>query len=291
MPNLARVGNNLSNKYHLPANSSKLVLARYYAEDMIPNITNSQYTGELGNKGQGETVYIRREPVFVATAREINANINWQDLDLEQIALTLDYSFETGGAIDKADLFLSDLDLTKHCQKAMLDAHTKVVNETIIQSVYASATTTGTSTAWQTSTNSAVAIAAAGAELSTLKIPENERWILIHPRMAQYLTQIQAGWALNSGFKTGTQITGHIGQYAGFNVFVSPFVAGAGTAGNPFKAMAGHRDAIAMASTIQNAEVVSMMPLRPGTGIYQNTILGFKVVQSDALLYMPGQVA
>jgi hypothetical protein len=291
MATLSRVGNILANRYHLPANSSKIVLLRYYAGDMIPNITNSKYLGELGNKGKGDTVYVRREPVFVTVDRDINANINWQDVDLERVTVTLDYNKETGGAIDYADVELSDLALTNLCQEAMRKAHAEAVNSTLIQSVYASATSTGTSTAWQTSTNSATALAEAGAILSTLKIPEEERWALIHPKMAQFLTQIQAGWALNSGFKTGAQITGHIGQYAGLNIFVSPLVAGSGTAGVPYKALAGQRDAIAMAANIMNARICDMMPLRPGTGVYHETIFGFKVTQPDALVYMPGQVA
>ena len=294
---ISRVGNNLATKNHLPVSYSPALIARYYAEDMIPKITTNKYDAGLLAKNHGEKLVIRREPVFVTEDVDINAPINWQTVDFDSISVELSYFKRTAGKVDNLDMKTSDLDLGAAIPRAMQKAHSEIVGATLLGSVYTGATTTAYSTgttpwAWQTGTNSASALAQAFAALSALKVPDDGNLAaVIHPYMAQYLTQIQPGWALNSGLATGAQIAGHIGHYAGFNIFVSPLVPGAGTAANPFKAIALHKDAIAMAAIIKDAWAGSMLPVADGFGWKQNSVFGFTVAQPDGLVYMPTTVS
>ena len=294
---LNRVGNNLASRNHLPVQYVKAAIARFYAQDLIPNITSSEYVGDLLSKGKGDTAYIRRAPVIVTEDSDVNADINWQEMDLERISVNLSYLKRSAIGIAQEDLELSDMDLMNLIQEYMSKAHSEAINSTVLGSVYTGATTTAYATgttpwAWNTPGNSPKALAQAFAQLSALKVPDDgNRFAVIHPLMAQYITQEQAGWALNSGASTGAQIDGHIGKYAGLDIYVSPLVAGAGTASNPFKTIVGHKSAIAMAGLIKNAWTGPLMPIRPGQGVYQESIFGFTVAQPDALVYSPATVS
>lgn len=290
---LSRVGTNLSSLNHLPVTYSPAMIVRYYAEDMLPKITTAKYTNELLSAGHGQKIVIRREPAFVTEDADVNAPINYQNLDVDSISVELSYLKRTAAKMDQVDIKLTDLDLDAAIPRAMMKAHAEAVSATVLGSIYTGASSTvyssGTTPyAWQTGNNSASALAAAFAQLSALKVPDDgNRSAVIHPYMAQYLTQIQPGWALNSGMPKGAQITGHIGNYAGLNIFVSPLVPGAGTAANPFKAVVLHKDAVALAALIKEAWVGSLRPNYAGTGWSQDSIFGFAVAQPDGIVYMP----
>ncbi len=288
---LSRNGANFVNQYFIPEQFSKVVLTRYYSKGLLPNITNSKYQGELSGKGLGDTVHIRREPVITVQDRDINGVVNWTAVTDEEVPLTLDYNKVSTYKIaneDKDHLF--DIDVQKMLLDAFSKKHEEVITETILGSVYLSATSSLTSTAWQTSTNSTAHVALAAATLSSLKIPQENRVLVVHPLAAQYLSQQQSVWAQNAGAPVGSQITGYVGKYAGMTVFESPLVPGAGTAANPYKCIALHMDAIAMAANFRDVKTYEL-PETLSLGMVAQSIFGFKVVQPDALVYLPVQVS
>jgi hypothetical protein len=151
---LTRTGINWQNGAFIPQQYSKKVLLRYYAEDVLPSITNSDYEGDLSGKGKGDTVNIRREPVVVPQDHSVDAKLNWQLVTDEKISLALSYDKVSPIRLTEEDMLLSDVDLMGMITEAMLKAHRVAVNTAIIQAAYLSATTTATAVAWQTSTNS-----------------------------------------------------------------------------------------------------------------------------------------
>lgn len=288
---LSRANANFVNQYFIPEQFSKTVLTRYYAQGLLPNITNSTYQGELSGKGKGDTVHIRREPTIVVQDHEVGGDLNFTMVQDEEIQLTLDYNKVSSYMVANEDMdHLFDIDVQKMLLDAFAKKHEEVVTETILGSVYSSATSSLAGAAWQTSTNSTAHVALAGATLDTLKIPRDKRALVVHPMALQWLSQQQANWANSAGTSTGAQITGLVGMYAGFKVFSSPLVPGAGTSGNPYKCIALHEDAIAMAALFKNVKV-SDYPQKLSQLIIGQTIFGFKVVQPDALVYLPVQVS
>jgi hypothetical protein len=284
---LTRSGANFSNGYFIPQQYSKKVLLRYYAEDVLPKITNSAYEGDLSGKGKGDTVTIRREIVPIAQDHSVDAELNWQLVTDDKTTLTLAYDKVSPIRLTKEDLMLSDVDLMKMVTDAMFKVHRTEVNKSVLQAAYLSATTTATTVEWQTSTNSSDAMGTYAAQLSALNIPDDgQRWFITHPLALQYLKRQQANWAQNAGTSQGAQIINYVGTYAGFKVFESSLIAGAGTSGNPYKSMAGHKDAISLAAVFRDLEIKDLSNYL-GKGVVGQTIFGWGVTQPDALIYAP----
>lgn len=276
------------NQVYIPKQWSAKTLLRYYAEDILPQITNTDYSGEFSKKG--DLVHIPYEPFVVAQDHIPDADLNWQNIQDVEKTLSIDYDKVISVSIPDEWQRLSLIDLANTVTNAMRKKMGEVIQETLLNTVYTSATSTASTLNWSTAGNPSKSLAECSAKLSTLKIPMANRWLLLHPNQVQYLIQEVANFALNAGNPKGALIEGWVGHFAGFDVYQSPLIPGAGTAGNPYKSMAGHRDAISLATIIKDIKVKDLSN-KLNQGIVMQSLYGFGVLQPDALVYLPGQVS
>lgn len=287
---LSRSGANWVNEKFIPELYAKKVLNRFYATDVLNGVTNMDYSAEFSKKG--DTVHIRREPKFTPVDHLVDAPFAFETVNDEEVLLSIDYDKVTAARIPYEDMTLSDIDLENMVIESMKKAHTKMVQQVVFQGVSSSATSTVTSLDWQTALNPTKAIGSAQVALDNLEVDQDGRWLLLSPAMANKLAQEATLYAQNMGTPKGALFDGYVGHYNGFDIYKTPYLAGAGTAGVPWYALAGHKSAISMATKIQNAKMVDLAASGYlGMGIVFQTLFGFQVTQPDALVSLRAQTA
>ena len=285
---LTRDGINFANQIFIPELWSDKILLRYYAENVLNGIANMEYEGTI--KGYGDTVHIPREVLVNVYDHSVDGELNWQLVNDEETTLTIDYNKVSSIRIPDEDQNRSMVDLEGMVIPAMAKAHGEAIETIVLAGAYASASQTASTLNWSTAANPTKSLAEVAAKLSAYKIPMKDRWLLLHPLQVQYLIQEQSNYAQNLGTDKGALYEGWVGYFAGFKVYQSPLVPGAGTAGNPYKSMAGHKDAISIATVMKNIRKKELSN-HLGMGIVGQTLFGYKVTQPDALIYLPGQIS
>ena len=284
---IARTGGNLVNKAFIPELWSKKLLAKFYAASVTTAICNTDWQGEI--MAQGNMVHIRQRPSVLVNASVENQKINWQDAVDVQQTLTIDYAFDAAVKVGNIDMHQMDINVQAELVDEISNQLRLAIDNTVLASAYSSATnslTTGAVAAWGTAGNPIKAITAAQAYLNINNAPVENRWLLLHPTQVQYLIQETALYALNAGSTQGALQMGYVGHLAGFNIYQSPLVPGAGTAGSPFKSMAGHTSAITLATQFTQFEVDVPLQDYYGKGVRAQNCFGFKVVKPEVLVYM-----
>lgn len=287
---LSRAGANWVNEKFIPELYAKKVLNRFYATDVLNGVTNMDYSGEFSKKG--DTVHIRREPKFTPVDHLVDAPFAFETVSDEEVLLSIDYDKVTAARLPYEDMELSDIDLENMVIESMKKAHTAMVQRTVFQGVSTSATSTVTSLDWQTALNPTKAIGSAQVALDNLEVDQDNRWLLMSPAMCNKLAQEVSLYAQNMGTPKGALFDGYVGHYNGFDIYKTPYLAGAGTQASPWYALAGHKSAISMATKIQNAKMVDLAAAGYlGMGIVFQTLFGFHVTQPDALVSLRAQTA
>lgn len=289
---IARTGGNLVNKAFIPEIWSKKLLQKFYAASVTTAICNTDWQGEI--LGQGNTVQIRQRPDVLVNASVENQKINWQDVvDVKQ-SFTIDYAFDAAVKVGNIDMHQMDINLQAELVDEISNRLRLAIETTVLGSAYSSAgTTVDTSTYgnWGTAGNPLKMITAAQAALNINSVPVENRWLLLHPTMVQYLIQETGLYALNAGTPQGALQMGYVAELAGFKIYQSPLVTGAGTSGSKFKAMAGHTSAITLATQFTQFEVDVPLQDYYGKGIRAQNCFGFKVVKPDSLVLLNTQIA
>lgn len=288
---ISRTGGNLANSAFIPAIWSKKLLRKFYASSVCNAICNTDWQGEI--IGQGNTVHIRQRPDVLVNASVENAKINWQDVVDTKQDLTIDYAFDAAVKIGNIDMHQMDINLQAELVDEIANRLRIAVETTVLGAAYSSATTSLTGTiydAFGTAGNPIKVISSCAGALSKLNIPQEDRWLLVSPEMAQYIMQETALYALNAGTDKGALQMGFVGSLAGFKIFSSTLVPGAGTSGSKYHVMAGHISAITLATQFTQFEV--NVPLQDyfGKGIRAQNCFGFKVVKPDALVHLTIQI-
>lgn len=287
---LSRGTANWVNEKFIPELYAKKVLTRFYASDVLNGVTNMDYSAEFSKKG--DTVHIRRVPKFVPVDHLVDNPFNYETVNDEEVLLSIDYDWITAARIPYEDMQLSDIDLENMVVNEMKKAHTKKAQQVVFQGAYSSASSTVASLDWQTALNPTKAIASAAVKLDNLEVDQEGRWLLMSPDMCSKLAQEVTLYAQNMGTPKGALFDGYVGHYNGFDIYKTPYLAGAGTSGSPWEAMAGHKSAISFATKIQNARMSDLAPSgQLAYGIVFQTLMGYQITQPDALVRLRAQTA
>lgn len=285
-----RTGGNLANRYFIPAIYPPKLLKKFYAESVANAICNVDYQADV--LGKGNTVHIRMRPDVAVTPSVENEKISWQDVQDNEVVLYINYAFDAAVKIGNIDMHQMDINLQAELIDEIANRLRIVIDTTVLGSAYSSAATTKSASpysAWNTSANSIACLADLQATLSQLDAygeptPATDRWIVIHPSMKTYLLQQTAMYALNAGTPKGALQMGYVANLAGFDIYESPLVPGAGTSGSPFSVMAGHKSAITLATQFTQFETDVPLQDYYGKGIRAQNCFGFKVVKPGKLI-------
>lgn len=283
-----QTGANLPNNLFVPEVWSLRLQDKFYADSLIAQVTNSNYEGDI--KGKGDKVHIRKRPNVGVVPYVANTPTAWQDVVDEEIQFTIDYAYSAAVKVDKVKMAQMDINVMSELQAEIAKRQMNQEDTILFGAVYADATSTVSSSgALQPVQGTANYIMAEVAQLRTkldrLNIDKDQRFLVVTPELEELMLQASAARFDASGYKNDGERYGKFAQKIyGFDVYVSNFIPGAGTSGNPYKCIAGHKAAITFARQVTEVDILPKLETYYGSGIKSLNVFGYKTVVPDALV-------
>ena len=263
----------------IPEIFSKLLQSKFYAQSVLPAISNTDYEGEIS--GQGDKVTIRTVPAV--TINDYAGSITNQELTTAKVELLIDkakyYSFK----IDDVLAAQADIDLLESASNDAAEGMRVAVETSVLASVVAGATIIGSQTTI-TASNILENILAAAQALDELNIPEEGRFYVMSPEFVSKLKQSELRQAYLTGDDESPLRNGRVGVVDRFTIYQSNmlFTPGSGSDAGFTHVLAGHPKAISFASQFTNTETVRLQDTF-GEAVRGLKVFGSKVVVPDAL--------
>jgi len=285
--NVARTGNNLPNGNFAPAIWSQKLNAKYYAQTCLFDITNSKWEGEI--KGQGSQVEIRNRPTVAITDYTVNQDIQYQDIIDEKITLLIDKAKSFSFKVDDIDAAQSNIAIIDELTQDSAYQMKIAIDTQVLGSIYADATNALASLTID-KTNVLDWIIDAEVKMEENNLPNDNRWIVIPPKIAGYIQKSDLKVASLTGdtksiIRSGMD-NGRLGMIGGITVYVSNNLAKSGTT---YQCIAGHKSAVTYASQIVKVESLRLQT-KFGDAVRGLNVFGFKTVIPSGLVSMPAIV-
>jgi hypothetical protein len=264
----------------IPEVFSKLLQAKFYSKSILPEISNTDYEGEIS--GQGDKVIIRTVPAV--TINDYAGTITTQELTTAKVEMLIDkakyYSFK----VDDVLAAQADINMLEGASTDASEGMRIAVETEVLAGAVTGATTIGAQTD-VTTANILENILTMSKQLDELNIPEEGRFIVLSPEYISMLKQSELRQAYLTGDATSPLRNGLVGMVDRFKVFQSNMVykpASGGDAGYTH-VLAGHPKALSFASQFTNTETVRMESTF-GDQVRGLKVYGSKVVTPDALV-------
>jgi hypothetical protein len=263
----------------IPEVFSKLLQAKFYSKSILPEISNTDYEGEIS--GQGDKVVIRTVPAV--TINDYAGTITTQELTTAKVEMLVDkakyYSFK----VDDVLAAQADINMLEAASTDASEGMRIAVETDVLSSAVTGATTIGAQTTI-TSSNILENILVLSKTLDELNIPEEGRFIVLSPEFISMLKQSELRQAYLTGDATSPLRNGLVGMVDRFKVFQSNMVytAASGADSGYTHVLAGHPKALSFASQFTNTETVRMESTF-GDQVRGLKVYGSKVVTPDAL--------
>jgi len=264
----------------IPEVFSKLLQAKFYKKSILPEISNTDYEGEIS--GQGDKVVIRTVPAV--TINNYAGTITTQELTTAKVEMLIDkakyYSFK----VDDVLAAQADINLLEGASTDAAEGMRIAVETEVLAGAITGATTIGSQTTI-TAANILTNILTMSKQLDELNIPEEGRFIVLSPEFISLLKQSELRQAYLTGDGTSPLRNGLVGMVDRFKVFQSNMVytAASGADSGYTHVLAGHPKALSFASQFTNTETVRMESTF-GDQVRGLKVYGSKVVTPDALV-------
>ena len=272
---------------------SALMLADYMGTNVVPQITNHDYEGDI--QGKGSIVTIRKPfdiEVFDYENTSGMGHLKTQQSAADtEIDLEVKYAHYFNVPVGDLDRVFTDVEFTEQILTRGSKALAKKVERQILQSVYLDAATTIAITslddvkAWKS-------LMLAMTRMGELDVPVDDpskMWAVVDPMFAYFLGISDLRDAAKTGegdtsMRTGTAIKGK--RVGGFTVYVSNnlYHPSAGAT----KCICGHMDALTFAGKITKTEEVRNTA-DFGDLIRSLICYGYKTLQSKGLVCLDVQ--
>jgi hypothetical protein len=263
----------------IPEVFSKLLQAKFYSKSILPEISNTDYEGEIS--GQGDKVTVRTVPAV--TINDYSGSITTQELTTAKVEMNIDkakyYSFKVDDVLSAQ----ADINMLEAASTDASEGMRIAVETDVLSSAVTGATTIGAQTTISSS-NILEEILTLSKTLDELNIPEEGRFIVLSPEFISMLKQSELRQAYLTGDATSPLRNGLVGMVDRFKVFQSNMVytpAAGGDAGYTH-VLAGHPKALSFASQFTNTETVRMESTF-GDQVRGLKVYGSKVIVPDAL--------
>lgn len=232
----------------IPQLWTKKLNAKYYVDNQLVEVTNTNWEGEL--KAQGDSVRIRTAPSLTISDYVIGSSLQYevptpiyQDLVIDQgksFAFQVNDVLAAQSDIDLMNMFMDDAAKQLKIEIAQAVYFTAFVGTTAaaatatrpahasnqgasagVKSAALSLGTDATPIATSTPANLLTLILQLGAALDEQNVPTEGRFLLLSPYDRQILMQTTLAQAYFTGDSSSIVRTGKIGMIDRFNVYVS----------------------------------------------------------------------
>lgn len=227
---------------------------------------------------------IRVRPTVVLFDYAPNMPIRYQDLQDDMVVLNIDHAKGFAFKVDDIDKAQSDINIMNEATQDGAQQMKIGIERVVLSTVYSDAQWVQP-VATLDKNNVVDWLVDCGTPLTDADIPDEERWILVPPKVEALL---QKSPITQSAQVMGDDVSvlrkrGWIGNLAGFDVFRTTNLV---TAGGNVQVIAGHKSAITFAAQVSKVET-----LRPestfGDAVRGLNTFGYKVIVPHGLVSAP----
>ena len=258
---------------------SKKLQAKFYANTVLPQVSNTDYEGEIS--GQGNKVIIRTVPDV--TVADYTGTISYADLTTTKVELNIDKAKSYAFKVDDVVKAQSNFDYWNAAAQDAAESMKIAVETDVFTNIVTTFTPTAVDATSTTSANILGKILDAGQTLDENNIPETGRFIILSPQYVNLLKQSDLKDASLAGDGTSMLRNGRVGMIDRFTVYMSNNLLkpASGTDANKTHTIYGHPKAMSFASQFTNTETVRM-ETSFGDGVRGLKVYGYKTVVPTA---------
>lgn len=273
--------------------SGKLA-TKFYESTVFGEIANTDYEGEI--KSHGDKVYIRTRPTITIRNYTKGAGLTYEDPESPNKELTIDQAKYFGFNAYEVDRIQSDINLLNEWSDDASSQMKISVDTDILGTIYtqAHASNKGATAGLKSSginlgtTAAPVALTKANVldvmvdcatVLDEQSVPDEDRWILLPPRMCGLIKKSDLKDASITGDSVSPLRNGRLGSIDRFTIYSSNNLSSTGTRTEiPF----GHKSALTFAAQATQVEQKDN-PNDFGKRVCGLNVFGFEVVTNQAL--------
>jgi len=258
---------------------SKKLQAKFYANTVLPQVSNTDYEGEIS--GQGNKVIIRTVPDV--TVADYTGTISYADLTTTKVELNIDKAKSYAFKVDDVVKAQSNFDYWNAAAQDAAESMKIAVETDVFTNIVSTFTPAVVDATSTTSANILGKILDAGQTLDENNIPETGRFIILSPQYVNLLKQSDLKDASLAGDGTSMLRNGRVGMIDRFTVYMSNNLLkpASGTDANKTHTIYGHPKAMSFASQFTNTETVRM-ETSFGDGVRGLKVYGYKTVVPTA---------
>ena len=258
---------------------SKKLQAKFYASTVLPQVSNTDYEGEIS--GQGNKVIIRTVPDV--TVADYTGSISYADLTTTKVELNIDKAKSYAFKVDDVVKAQSNFDYWNAAAQDAAESMKIAVETDVFTNIVTTFTPTAVDATSTTSANILGRILDAGQTLDENNIPETGRFIILSPQYVNLLKQSDLKDASLAGDGTSMLRNGRVGMIDRFTVYMSNnlYKPASGTDANKTHTIYGHPKAMSFASQFTNTETVRLESTF-GDGVRGLKVYGYKTVVPTA---------
>lgn len=258
---------------------SKKLQAKFYANTVLPQVSNTDYEGEIS--GQGNKVIIRTVPDV--TVADYTGSISYADLTTTKVELNIDKAKSYAFKVDDVVKAQSNFDYWNAAAQDAAESMKIAVETDVFTNIVTTFTPSAVDATSTTSANILGRILDAGQTLDENNIPETGRFIILSPQYVNLLKQSDLKDASLAGDGTSMLRNGRVGMIDRFTVYMSNnlYKPASGTDANKTHTIYGHPKAMSFASQFTNTETVRLESTF-GDGVRGLKVYGYKTVVPTA---------
>jgi hypothetical protein len=258
---------------------SKKLQAKFYASTVLPQVSNTDYEGEI--TGQGNKVIIRTVPDV--TVADYTGTISYADLTTTKVELNIDKAKSYAFKVDDVVKAQGNFDYWNAAAQDAAESMRIAVETDVFTNIVTTFTPAVVDATSTTKTNILEKILNAGQTLDEGNVPETGRFIILSPQYVNLLKQSDLKDASLAGDGTSILRNGRVGMIDRFTVYMSNnlYKPASGTDINKTHTIYGHPKAMSFASQFTNTETVRM-ETSFGDGVRGLKVYGYKTVVPTA---------
>ena len=266
-----------SNAAFMPDIFSKKLQMKFYAGSILPNITNTDYEGDIS--GPGSKVIIRKVP-SVAVA-DYTGTVSYAELVGDTLELEIDKAKSYAFKVDDVMKSPADIQYWNEASKDAAESMRIAVETDVLANIPGGSTLTDVVNAAVTKDNILADILLAARRLDENNIPDTDRFIVLPPWAIQLLKQSDLKFAYLTGDGQSPLRSGLVGRIDRFDVYMSNLLAVSGST----NCLAAHKKFATFASKFVKTETIRLESTF-GDGIRGLKVYGYKVVHPTAGVQM-----
>jgi hypothetical protein len=282
----------------IPEIWSGKLLVKFYDATVLPQISNTDYEGEI--KNQGDKVYIRTRGNVTIKKYYKGMKIEYERIESPSLELVIDQGNYWYYGIDSVDKYQSDIELMDQWaedateqEKIVIDTEVLAVVKAQVAAANKGATAGRISAAYNmgvagtpvelTEANIIKYILYAGGILDEQNMPETGRFFIIPSIAAVLLKSSDIKDASMMGDGKSTLRNGRIGTLDRFTLFSSNLLPKATDGGTCYDMIFGHPLGMTFASQFTDLDYIDHPETTFGKFVKGLHIYGHKVIKPEAL--------